>query len=115
MWKFCRSLQLHVGLCALLLVSAYVAFDLLDVDGSDFRAANEIALASLGEAVQKPAPLLAGGLLLRLAVTAVRFGEPARRTAEGSARSRGGLRPLHLRFCASVHHPVPSPADGDPA
>ncbi len=36
MQRFCRSHLLCIWCCALLVVSSYVLFDLLDIDGSDF-------------------------------------------------------------------------------
>ncbi len=37
MQRFCRSHLLCIWCCATLLVCSYVLFDLLDIDGSDFR------------------------------------------------------------------------------
>jgi hypothetical protein len=41
MHRFCRSHLLYIWCCAILLVFSYVLFDLLDVDGSNFRGFEE--------------------------------------------------------------------------
>jgi hypothetical protein len=46
--------------CGLLLVSLYVAFDLLDVDGSDFGTSPEVAIARVEDAAGKQSRLPGG-------------------------------------------------------
>ncbi len=58
MRRRCRSLQLRIGLCGLLFVSLYIAFDWLDVDGSNFRGSSEIVMAQLEDAPGKQSQLL---------------------------------------------------------
>jgi hypothetical protein len=73
------SSRLSIGLCGLVLISAYCLFDLLDIDGSSFSATKDIPLLSAEEVQGEGARELAPGPLQVLAAPRAPEAAPVRR------------------------------------